>query len=93
MVVPTAVYPHYVFHGVLSRAKERRIKLLEERIGAVPSDEKATVGDLITFNKLVMELEKAKNAKPWLVDLKAVLKLVGATAASQAIALVIDYLV
>lgn len=77
----------------MSRAKERRIKLLEERIGAVPSDEKATVGDLITFNKLVMELEKAKNAKPWLVDLKAVLKLVGATAASQAIALVIDYLV
>jgi len=93
MVVPTAIYPHYVFHGVLSRAKERRIKLLEERIDAVPSDERTTLGDLITFNKLVMELEKAKNVKPWLVDLKAVLKLVGATAASQVIALVIDYLV
>lgn len=77
----------------MSRAKDHRIKLLEERIGAVPSDERATVEDLITFNKLVMELEKAKNAKPWLVDLKAVLKLAGATAPSQAIALVIDYLV
>jgi len=92
MILPTAIYPHYTFYKVLSKAKEGRISVIEKHIEKIPNDERATVGDLILLNKLSIELRKVKDTKPWLVDLKAILKLIGAAITSQMIALIIKYI-
>jgi len=47
MILPTAVYPHYIFYKILSKAKEEKIETLEEDIKNIPSSDKATIGDLI----------------------------------------------
>jgi len=51
------------------------------------------IGDLLLFNKLSKELEDTRNIKPWLVDVKVILQLLGATAVSQIITLIIEYIV
>ena len=93
MILPTAIYPHYIFYRILSRAKEDRIESLEKRIEEIPVGEETTIGDLLLFNKLSKDLENARNVKPWLVDVKMIFQLLGATGASQIITLIIEYLI
>ena len=93
MILPTAIYPHYIFYRILSKAKEDRIESIRDKIEKLPVGEEATIGDLLLFNKLSKELEDVRNVKPWLIDLKVIVQLLSATGASQIITLIIDYIV
>ena len=92
MVLPTAVYPHYIFYRILSEAREEKLSLVESRIEELPEGREADIGSLVLLGKLSIELGRVERAKPWLVDLKALLQLIGAAATSQILGLVLKYL-
>jgi hypothetical protein len=78
--IPTAIFPHYLFHILLARAKDKKLSELEEHITSVLTIEtNASVGDLIRFEGLLREEEQIRHETTWLIDLHAIVELVAVT--------------
>jgi hypothetical protein len=78
--IPTAIIPHILFHSPLAKAKEKKLGELESSIDALLSKtSEASFGDGIRFQALLREEEKVSRESTWLVDLRAVVELIGVT--------------
>jgi hypothetical protein len=78
--IPTAMVPHVFFHELLAKAKEKKLSELEFSIETLLNNtSEASFGDGIRFQGLLREEDKVSSESTWLVDLRAVIELVGVT--------------
>jgi len=79
-LIPTAVIPHYLFHGLLVQAKDRKLRDIEQDIAkTLKMGIEASIRDLIRFEASLREEEQITPETTWLVDLHAVFELLAVT--------------
>jgi hypothetical protein len=79
-LIPTAFVPHYLFHTLLVRVKERKISQIERQITGIVEDEAdASLRDLIRLEGLLRVEAHIRRETAWLVDIKIFFALLAAT--------------
>jgi hypothetical protein len=76
MFLPTAIIPHYLFHGAVSRARKQRLEAIAAEIQALGTDQgEPSIRDLVALHKLLREEIKTEKGRNWLVDVRTAIEL------------------
>lgn len=67
ILVPTILFPHYFFHKLFSRIKQRRLKELQKKLKKIENSEK---NDKISEILLLLRKNEVEKMKTWLLDVK-----------------------
>lgn len=93
MLLPTAIIPHYLFHGLLSRARQAKLNGLDCEVETVLGEtSEASLSHIVALQRLFREERKAEKAKTWLVDPGTVAELVLAASAHGLVMVVLRLL-
>lgn len=67
ILVPTILFPHYFFHKLFSRTKQKHLKELQKKLSKIKNSKK---NDKISEILLLLRKGEVEKMKTWLLDVK-----------------------